>query len=674
MVASPYGSWTSPITSDLVAAAAIRLDQIALDADAIYWSESQPQKQGRSFIYRADEGGEAELVTPDANAFNVRTRAHEYGGGAFAVQNRTVYFSNFADQRLYRQDTGQQPRPITPLPTAAASTNGQLATLPAGNPADGLRSSVATGPAAETLAPADALRYADGVIDRRRGRMICVREDHTRLEVINTLVSVDILGTEAQQVLVSGNDFYSTPRLSPDGSRLAWLTWNHPNMPWIATEAWVGEIQADGMVGNARQVARGPDESVFQPEWSPDGDLFFVSDRGAGWWNLYRHRDGVTEPMAPMDAEFGRPQWKFGMSTYAFESEERLICCFVRDGVWTLAQLDTRTKRFDVIPTEWTDISQVRASPGRVAFFGGSPSQPPALIDLTLSTGTHRVIRRSSALPEGVRPYVSVLEPITFPTEGGETAHAFFYAPYSPEFAALEGEKAPVLVMTHGGPTSAASSTLSLEVQYWISRGIGVLHVNYRGSTGYGRPYRLRLERQWGIVDVEDCVHGARYLIENRNADPDRLMITGGSAGGYTTLRALTPEREKTFNAGASYYGVSDLAALARDTHKFESHYLDWLIGPYPQEQQTYADRSPINHIDRLSAPVIFFQGAEDKVVPPNQTELMVAALKNRGIPVGYFLFDGEQHGFRKGDNIRRALDAELYFYATLVLRTGLHF
>jgi acetyl esterase/lipase len=675
MVTSPYGSWTSPITSDLIVAEAIRLGEIALDGDAIYWTESQPQKKGRSFIYRAVGDGEAELITPDdANVFNVRTRAHEYGGGAFAVRDNTLYFSNFTDQRLYRQDAGRQPRPITPIATDAVAS-GQSVARSAGASADGLRSNAATDAAKETPVRTDALRYADGVIDQRRGRMICVREDHTRPgEAINTLVSVDLSGAQAQQILVSGNDFYSTPRLSRDGGRLAWLTWNHPNMPWIATEAWVGDIQADGTVANARRVAGGPDESVFQPEWSPDGELFFVSDRGAGWWNLYRHRDGVTEPMAPMDAEFGRPQWMFGMSTYAFESEERLICCFVRDGVWTLAQLDTRTKRFDIIPTEWTDISQVRASPGRALFLGGSPSQAPALIDLNLSTGTHRVVRRSSALPEEVRAYVSVAEPIAFPTEGRETAHAFFYAPYSPEFTAPEGEKAPVLVMSHGGPTSASSSTLSLEVQFWISRGIGVLDVNYRGSTGYGRPYRLRLERQWGVVDVEDCVHGVRYLIENRNADPGRLMITGGSAGGYTTLRALTPEGEKTFSAGASYYGVSDLTALARDTHKFESRYLDWLIGPYPQDHETYADRSPLNHVDRLSAPVIFFQGTEDKVVPPNQTELMVAALKKRGIPVGYFLFEGEQHGFRKGDNIRRALDAELYFYAALVLRSGLRF
>src|SRR5271167_720767 len=501
------------------------------------------------------------------------------------------------------------------------------------------------------------------------------RRDTVELgEAITTLVAVDLSGATPTQVLVSRNDFYSTPRLSPDGSRMSWLTWRHPDMPWVATEAWVGDILPDGTIGNPRRVAGGPNESVFQTEWSPDGDLYFVSDRGSGWWNLYRERNGAIEPIAEMDAEVGRPQWQFGMSTYAFESADRLISCFVRDGVWTLVGIDTRSKRFDVIPTEFTDIAQLRAAPGRLVFIGGSPSDAAALVDLDLNNGTHRVLRRSFVLREDVRRYVSAPQPIVFPTGGGEAAHAFYYPPFSPEFAAPADERAPVLVKSHGGPTSAASSTLSLSAQYWTSRGVGVLDVNYRGSTGYGRPYRLRLERQWGFVDVEDCVAGARWLIEYRNADPERLMISGGSAGGYTTLCALTPKDDKVFSGGASYYGVSDLEALARDTHKFESRYLDWLIGPYPEDRETYAERSPINHVDRLSAPIIFFQGSEDRVVPPNQTELMVAALKKRGVPVGYFLFDGEQHGFRKAENIRRALDAELYFYAMLILRSGLRF
>jgi dipeptidyl aminopeptidase/acylaminoacyl peptidase len=643
MAMSPCGFWTSPITSDFIVADSIRLEQVALDRGVLYWTETQPQRNGRSFVYCMAKNGEAELVTPDDEiGFSVRTRVHEYGGGSFAVSDGVVFFSNDVDQRLYRQHSGGQPRPITPLSTAGA---------------------------------AGALRFADGVVDRLRGRLICVQEGHVRDgEAANAIVSVDLSGETLQRALVSGADFYSTPRLNPEGNRLAWLSWNHPDMPWEATKAWVGDLKPDGEIVHARLVAGGPDESVFQPEWSPDGELYFVSDRGSGWWNLYREHGGAIEPMAPMDAEFGRPQWQFGMSTYAFESADRLISCFIRDGVWTLALIELGTKRFEIVPTEFTDISQVRAAPGRVVFVGGSPSEPPALIDLDLGSGKSRVVRRASLLHDDVRRYVSIAEPIAFPTEGGEIAHAFYYPPFSPEFAAPDGEQAPVLVKSHGGPTSAASSTLSLSTQYWTSRGVGVLDVNYRGSTGYGRAYRLRLERRWGIVDVEDCVAGARFLVEKRNADQQRLMISGGSAGGYTTLCALTPEGEKTFSAGASYYGVSDLEALARDTHKFESRYLDWPIGPYPQEQKIYAERSPINHVERLSAPVIFFQGAEDRVVPPSQTELMVAALKARGVPVGYFLFDGEQHGFRKAEKIRRALDAELYFYAMLILRSGLRF
>jgi dipeptidyl aminopeptidase/acylaminoacyl peptidase len=643
MTVGPYGSWKSPITSDLVAQSAIGLDQVALDGDMVYWTEIQPQKQGRYVLYRAESGRDPEQMTPDDVRFNVRTRVHEYGGGAFAVDNGTVLFANFSDQRLYRQRGGELSA-ITPLATGA----------------DG-----ASQPA--------ALRYADGMFTG--GRFICVREDHTGAgEAVNAIVAVDPMGERPPQVLVAGRDFYASPRPSPDGRRLAWLAWSHPDMPWISAEAWVGEIAADGSIVNARHVAGGPDEAVVEPQWSPDGDLWLVSDRGAGWWNLYRLRGDALEPMAPMQAEFSRPHWQFGLSSYAFCSATTVVCSFVRDGLWRLGKLDTRSKSFAPIETPFTDIAQLRAGPDRAVFLGGTARDAPALIDVNLSTGACRIVRRSVDIADDIRPYLSAPEPIAFATTGGETAHAFYYPPASPDFSAPAGEKVPVLIKSHGGPTSATSSTLSLARQYWTSRGIGLLDVNYRGSTGYGRAYRLALDRQWGIVDVDDCVAGARFLVAQRNADPDRLMISGGSAGGYTTLVALTPESERTFAAGGSYYGVSDLEALARDTHKFESRYLDWLIGPYPQERSTYVARSPISHVDRLAVPVIFFQGSEDRIVPPNQTELMVEALKRRGIAVGYFLFDGEQHGFRKADNIKRALDAELYFYAALVLRCGLTF
>ncbi|HUX76620.1 MAG TPA: S9 family peptidase [Anaerolineae bacterium] len=618
--AAPYGSWKSPITSDLIVAAAIKLGQIALDGEEVFWTEMRPAEGGRYVVVRRSPDGRTADVTPPP--FNARTRVHEYGGGAAVVADGTIYFSNWEDQRIYRQDPGDRPRPIT---------------------------------------PEGALRYADGGIDRRRGRLICVREDHTVAgEPVNTLVRLDLGGGGAAHVLVSGNDFYASPRISPGGSQLAWLTWNHPNMPWDGTELWVGELRADGSLGRTGRVAGGVDESIFQPEWSPDGVLYFVSDR-TGWWNLYRWRDGRVEPVIEMEAEFGRPQWLFGMSTYAFASAGRIICTYIGQGAWRLASLDVATGGLDLIETPYTEIEYVRAAPGRAVFLAGSPAEPTSVVQLDLATGQLDVLRRFSQV--AVAPgYLSSPRAIEFPTESGLTAHAFFYAPKNVDYAAPPGERPPLLVLSHGGPTSARFGTLDPGIQYWTSRGIAVLDVNYGGSTGYGRAYRQRLEGQWGVVDVDDCVNGARYLAGQGEVDGDRLIIRGGSAGGYTTLCALTFRH--AFKAGASYYGVSDLEALAQEMHKFESRYLDRLVGPYPERKDLYRERSPIHFTDRLSCPVIFFQGLEDQVVPPNQAESMVEALRARGLPVAYVPFEGEQHGFRRAENIKRAFDAELYFYS----------
>jgi dipeptidyl aminopeptidase/acylaminoacyl peptidase len=618
---APYGSWRSPITADLIVAETIRLGLIGLDGDDVYWSEMRPAEGGRYVVVRRTPDGRTADVTPPP--FNARTRVHEYGGGAIVVADGTVYFSNWEDQRLYRQDPGRQPRPIT---------------------------------------PEAELRYADGVVDRGRGRMVCVREDHTIAgrEPVNAIVSLDLDGGEDFRVLTSGNDFYAAPRLSPDGARLAWLTWNHPNMPWDGTELWVGELRADGSLGRVERVAGGLDESIFQPEWSPDGVLHFISDR-TGWWNLYRWRDGRVEPLAEMAAEFGLPQWVFGMATYGFASAERIICAYSEGGTWHLAGLDTAMGQLTPIDTPYAEIDAVRAGPGRAVLLAGSPTEPTSVVQLDLATGQFEVLRCSSAVP--VDPgYLSSPQPIEFPTEGGLTAHAFFYPPRNRDYVAPSGERPPLLVVSHGGPTGATSSTLDLGVQYWTSRGIGVLDVNYGGSTGYGRAYRQRLEGRWGVVDVDDCANGARYLAGRGAVDGDRLIIQGGSAGGYTTLCALT--FRDIFQAGASYYGVSDLAALAQETHKFESRYLDRLVGPYPERADLYRERSPIHFTDRLSCPVIFFQGLEDPVVPPSQAESMVEALQAKGLPVAYVPFEGEQHGFRRAEHIKRALEAELYFYA----------
>ena len=621
-MSKPYGSWSSPITSDVIVASAIGLGQVCLDGDDVYWVEQRPTEGGRNVVVQRAADGSTTDRTPAP--FNARTRVHEYGGGAFTVSDGALYFSNFADQRLYRQHPGEAPEPLT---------------------------------------PEGAWRYADAVIDTRRNRLICVREDHTASghEALNTLAAIN-LDSGAPQVLAAGNDFYATPRLSPDGSQLAWITWSHPNMPWDGTALWVANIEADGALSEATQVAGSASESIFQPEWSPDGVLYFVSDR-TGWWNLYRWQGGRIEALCPKDAEFGQPQWVFGMSTYAFVAPGRIICAYTEQGVWRLGSLDTQSQQLAVIDTPYTDISGLRAAAGRVAFTAGSPTQALAILAFDPEAQTLTTLRR--ALDLDLDPgYLSNPEPIAFPTSQGRTAHALFYAPANKDETAPAQERPPLIVKSHGGPTSAASTTLNLRTQYWTSRGFAVLDVNYGGSTGYGRDYRQRLNGAWGVVDVEDCVNGARYLVERGDVDGQRLAITGGSAGGYTTLCALT--FHNTFSAGASHYGISDLEALAGETHKFESRYLDSLVGPYPERQDLYQARSPIHFTDRLACPLILFQGLEDEVVPPNQAEMMAQALRDRGVPVAYVPFAGEQHGFRRAENIMRALDGELYFYSRI--------
>ena len=508
------------------------------------------------------------------------------------------------------------------------------------------------------------MRYADMIVDRRRNRLICVREDHTVAgrEAVNTIATVDLHGDEYGQTLTAGADFYAAPRLDPDGAYLAWLTWNHPNMPWDGTELWVAAVRADGSLGEAELVAGGPGESIVQPEWSPDGVLHFASDR-SGWWNLYRRREGGIEALCPMEAEFSPPPWIFGVSLFGFASARQIICAYRQGGYSYLASLDTDTGATEPIKTPYRAIAQVRVEGSTAAFVGGSPRSSSMIVRLDLRTREASTLSRASTV-EVDPAYLSIPRAVEFPTENGRTAHAFFYAPHNPHFSGGKDERPPLLVMIHGGPTAATDSTLNLAKQFWTSRGIAVLDVNYGGSTGYGRAYRDRLKGQWGVVDVDDCVNGARYLVERGEVDGKRLAITGGSAGGYTTLCALTFRH--VFGAGASHFGVSDAEAFVGETHKFESRYLDQLIGPFPQQRELYRERSPVNFVDRLRTPVIFFQGLDDPIVLPSQTEVMVEALRKNGTPVAYVPFAGEQHGFRRAENAKRALDAELYFYSRI--------
>jgi len=619
---APYGSWRSPITSDLIVAGAVRLGQIEIEGEIVYWSEGRPAEKGRNVIVKRLPNGSTEDVTP--SPFNARTLVNEYGGGSFTVSEGEIFFSNFADQRLYRIAPNTEPQAVT----------------------------------AESK-----FRYADGVVDRRRNRFVCVREDHSVAgrEAKTTLVAVDLASGE-QMVLAEGNDFYSSPRLSPDGNQLAWLVWDHPNMPWDGSELWLADVESDGSLSNQTLVSGGVSESVFQPEWSPSGELYFISDR-SGWWNLYRRRAGKVEAVCPMEAEFGMPQWVFGMSTYAFVSPTQIVCAYIQNGFSKLALLEPVTGAIRAIESPYTQIEDIRASAGKAVFFAASPMQGSAIVRFDPATLQFETLRRSSGLT--IDPgYISVAQAVEYPTSSGLTAHGFFYPPQNSDYAAPVNERPPLLVMIHGGPTSAAFATLKLGIQFWTSRGIAVLDVNYGGSTGYGRAYRERLKSNWGVVDVDDCVNGAKFLAEEGLVDENRLAITGGSAGGYTVLCALA--FRDVFKAGASHYGVSDLAALEVDTHKFESRYTHSLVAPYPERADLYRERSPIHHTDKLNAPVIFFQGLEDKIVPPNQSEMMVEALRQKKLPVAYVTFEGEQHGFRQAANIKRALDGELYFYSRI--------
>lgn len=615
---APYGAWQSPITSDLIVGETIGLGQIRLDAEDTYWLELRPGEGGRSVVVQRLQDGTLQDRSPAG--VDVRTRVHEYGGGAYTTDAGTLYFVDFTDGQIYRQDHGEEPRRLT-------QTQG--------------------------------MRYADLLVDGPRGRLIAVREDHSGSgQAVATIVGIST-ADGAERVLAKGHDFFASPRLSPDGAQLAWLAWDHPNMPWDGTWLYQAGIGEMGTAEGTAMVAGGLEESIFQPEWSPDGTLYFVSDR-SGWWNLYRLIEEWPEPLCPRQAEFGEPQWVFGMSLYAFLNSDSIACAYTAEGLWTLAVLDTRSGGLREVETPYTEFQQVRASAGRLVFLGASPLTPTAVVSCDPAGGACTEFRAASTLAIDAG-YLSAPRPVTFPTEGGQTAHAFYYPPRNRDAAPPAGELPPLIVTCHGGPTSSASAALSLNLQYWTSRGFALLDVDYGGSSGYGRPYRERLNGGWGIVDVDDCVAAAHYLVEQGLADPARLAITGGSAGGYTTLCAIT--FRTLFAAATSYYGVSDAEALARDTHKFESRYLDRLIGPYPEAQALYRERSPIHYPERISAALLLLQGLDDRVVPPSQSEEMYRAVEAKGLPVAYLAFTGEQHGFRQAANIKRSLEAELYFY-----------
>lgn len=617
------GTWPSPLSAADIASSSLRLGQTAVDGDSVYWLEGRPAEAGRSVLMSySQQHGMQEVLPTD---YNIRSRAHEYGGGAYAVEQGLICFVHDGDRQLYLYRHHE----------------------------------------AIALTGEENTSYADMIFDTQRQRVICIREQYQSGgdEPVSEIIAVALDGSGIITVLQSGCDFYSNPELSADGRRLCWLQWNHPHMPWDSTELHVADLDDDGGTGHSMLIAGGENESVFQPQWHPDGSLYFVSDR-SGYWNLYSHRNGQSRELYPVENEFGLPQWVFGMSTYAIIDDRRLLCSYCDKGIWHLAILHVTDRRLEELDLAYTDFSSIAANRHGAILLAASPWSATEVLYLSDRLASLHVLRHSVGI-ELDRGDISEPQLISFSSGDNDTAHGFYYPPVNKSYCVPDHEKPPLIVKSHGGPTGAVTTGFDAKIQYWTTRGFAVLNVNYRGSTGYGRAYHEKLNGQWGIVDVEDCIAGASYLADRGLVDKSRLIITGSSAGGFTTLCALT--FHDVFAAGASYYGIGDLEALVRDTHKFESRYFDTLVAPYESNESLYRQRSPLHYADRLSCPVIFLQGSEDRVVPPQQARDMVAALEKKNVPVGYIEFEGEQHGFRRAENIQQALESELEFYLTWV-------
>ncbi|XP_077252937.1 dipeptidyl-peptidase 5-like isoform X2 [Tasmannia lanceolata] len=645
-VTAPYGSWKSPITADVVSGAGKQLEGIAVDGEGrLLWVETRPTEAGRAVLVKESENPRGKPVDIIPKEFAVRTLAQEYGGGAFAVSGNMVIFSNYEDQRLYKQFIGDPfTVPLTP------DYGGPL------------------------------VRYADGVVDSRFNRYITVREDHrdSSLNPTTTIVAIDLHDGDITEpkVLVTGNDFYAFPRINPNGKMMAWIEWGHPNMHWDKAELWVGYISENGEVQKRICVAGGDPsviESPTEPRWSVKGELFFITDRKSGFWNLYKWLEDNNELLAiySLDGEFTRPLWVFGINSYDFirniGKTNKVAFSYRQKGRSYLGILDDVQNSVTLLDVPFTDIRNIISGPSCLYIEGASAIHPLSIAKVTLNESQSKAVEFSiiwSSSPDSMKyqAYFSLPEMIEFPTEcPGQNAYAFFYPPSNHIYQASLDEKPPLLLRNHGGPTDEARGTLDLNIQYWTSRGWAFVDVNYGGSTGYGRGYRERLLGRWGIVDVDDCCSCARFLVDSGKVDGERLCVTGESAGGYTILASLAFRH--IFKAGASLYGIADLSLLRAEMHKFESHYIDNLVGG----ENAYFDRSPINFVDKFSCPVILFQGLDDKVVPPDQARKIYLALKKKGLPVALVEYEGEQHGFRKAENIKFTLEQQMVFFARLV-------
>ncbi|MDA7852222.1 prolyl oligopeptidase family serine peptidase [Porticoccaceae bacterium] len=617
--AKPYGSWPSTLSAELITRAAPGLNFLQSHGERLFWVESRPWEAGRNVIMCREGDGSTRDLLPAP--FSHQSRVHEYGGMAYAMDDSHLYFVNAADQRIYQLALAQDKQPVAI--TAAGS------------------------------------RFADLVIDQARQQLIAVCETHhDNREPENTLVSI-VLADGSLSTLVSGADFYAFPRISPDSKQLCWIEWQHPNMPWDSTQLWLANFSDGGLSDKMLVAGADNNEAIFQPQWSPDNQLYFVSDKN-NWWNIYRIENGSRQPVLEIEAEFATPLWQFGMTSYDFIDADTIACVYTKNGIWHSGFIDIQSGQLNTIESQYSSMQAVTCHQDKLYLVAGAAALPSELISISRQAKVASIYSPATLAlaPENLSEPQSIL----FASgRDNQPVHAFYYPPTNANYCGIEGELPPVIALCHGGPTGATDSGLNLKLQYWCNRGFAVVDINYRGSTGFGRAYRHSLAGAWGIADVEDTQHAIRYLTEQQMIDPQRCLIRGGSAGGYTVLSALT--FTDTFQAGASLYGIGDLETLAKDTHKFESRYMDSLIGPYPERRDIYLQRSPIHHAEGLNCPVIFLQGLEDKVVPPNQAEMMVKLLEEKGIKVAHVTFPDEGHGFRKANNIIHAMESELAFY-----------
>lgn len=658
---APYGSWSSPISSDYVAGKTPKISETCVSGNRVFWLEHLANEKGRATITMAIDGQQRAILPRPLSA---KSKVHEYGGGAYLVQGNDLYFVLADDQRIYKM----------PIPEVLNSSE-KGEDYKEGNHAEVCALEALT---LEHYTAADgsqgSLRFASLTLDAARNRLIAVGEYHRHESdltspsdgaPLNFLVAIPLDGCLQVDVLHQQHDFYSNPTLSPDGTQLCWLTWDHPNMPWDHSQLWVASIDSDGGLTTPSLIAGADPESVFQPQWAANGDLYYVSDR-SNWWNLYccRPAESDTEhhSVLDMEGEFATPQWVFGMSTYGFLDERTIVATYTQNGLWYLAAIDLDSGRAQTIKQSNTFIESVNATGTHIAaFIGASSDTNPGVFTVKRQSDGFAVECLWQQASGIEKDFISSPQPISFPTGDSDTAYGIFYPPTHRDYYS-ENEKPPLIIICHGGPTGACNSSLNFKIQYWTSRGFAVADINYRGSTGYGRLYRQSLHSRWGVADVEDLCSVVDYLDQQKLADKERCIVKGSSAGGYSVLAALA--FRETFKAGVSLYGIGDLELLAKDTHKFEARYLDKLVGEYPQEAALYRERSPIHSVDKIDCPMLILQGLQDKVVPPNQAETLVNAAKNKGLTVGYITYKDEGHGFRESATIKHMLEAELYFYS----------